>query len=53
MNGFQYVSMGFLNFALQHFRSTVISLERINVVKQGTTVHTRDNVYKVNLSDGL
>ena len=29
---------GLFYFALQHFRSTAILLERINVVKQGTTV---------------
>ena len=30
---------GLFYFALQRFRSTAILLERINIVKRGTTVH--------------
>ena len=33
---------GVFNFALRHFRSTAISLERINVVMRGTTVFEKN-----------
>ena len=38
LNGFQCISIGFLKFRLTTFSLYSISLERINVVKQGTTV---------------